>query len=139
MEAAGVQATPGPVRAGVAEPTGIFMPANHDEPPGWQDMCRESGINPDEVRLIHERYAAYRQFTNEGTADQIPLERWFRFYHLEKTSEGIQAGAPSEGCSADGDAVNDACLKRPAEFLRVLLAFDRSRPANYGSGGGSTG
>ena len=102
---------------------------------GWQALCRQHAIDPVEVRLIHERYEAYRRFTDGGDGDAIPLDLWFRFYHREKTSEGIQAGAPVEGCSADGDAVNNACLKKPAEFLRVLLAYD----AGEGTAGGTTG
>ncbi len=98
----------------------------------WQAMCRAAGIEPDEVRLVYRRYEAYRRFTETASGEAIPLERWFRFYHREKTSEGIQAGAPAAGgCSAGGDAVNDACLKRPAEFLRALMA--------YGSVGGTGG
>ena len=69
----------------------------------WQALCREQDISTDEVRLVYERYEAYRRFTDAGLGEAIPLERWFRFYHLEKTSEGVQAGAPVDGCSADGD------------------------------------
>ncbi len=90
----------------------------------WQRMCRDAGIDPNEVRLVHQRYEAYRRFTEKASGEAISLDRWFRFYHLEKTSEGIQAGTPvSAGGSADGDAVNNACLKKPAAFLRVLLAY----------------
>jgi hypothetical protein len=95
----------------------------------WQAMCLGERIDPAEVRLVYERYAAYRRFTEQGTRAALPLERWFHFYHLEKTSEGIQAGSPVAGCAADGDAVNDACLSRPRAFLRVLSAYgaDASR------------
>lgn len=93
----------------------------------WEGMCRAEGIDPDEVRRVYRRYEAYRRFTESASGEAIGLERWFRFYHLEKTSEGIQAGAPTPGgCSADGDVINDACLKRPAEFLRVLIAYGRA-------------
>lgn len=94
---------------------------------GWRELCRREGIAETEVRLVHERYAAYRRFAAGGSGDPIPLDRWFRFYHLEKTSEGVQAGGPPPGGAADGDGINDACLQRPAAFLRVLLAYDRSR------------
>ena len=92
---------------------------NHD----WQSLCRQASIDPAEVRLVYQRYAAYRSFTQGGAGEPISLAQWFRFYHLEKSSEGVQAGPLPGGCSADGDAVNDACLKKPAEFLRVLMAF----------------
>ncbi len=97
----------------------------------WQGLCQQASIDPDEVRLVYDRYAAYRRFTEGGGGEPISLAQWFRFYHREKTSEGAQAGPLPGGCSADGDAVNNACLKKPAEFLRVLEA--------YGKAGGVTG
>ncbi len=90
----------------------------------WLELCRAAGIDPQEVKLIYERYDAYRKFTEAGTGSAVPLAQWFRFYHLEKSSEGLQAGAPTEGCSADGDAVNNDCLRRPGEFFEVLEAYD---------------
>jgi len=93
----------------------------------WLELCRAAGIDPQEVQLIYDRYDAYRGFTEETTAVAISLEQWFRFYHLEKSSEGLQAGAAVEGCSADGDAVNNACLRRPGEFLEVLQVYDAVR------------
>ena len=93
----------------------------------WLELCQSTGIDPQEVRLIHDRYAAYRSFTEKNSGSVISLEQWFRFYHLEKNSEGLQAGAPVDGCSADGDAVNNACLQRPAEFLEALIAYDAVR------------
>jgi len=97
----------------------------------WRGLCRQEGIDPAEVRLVYERYDAYRRYTEGGSGDPIGVDQWFRFYHREKTSEGVQAGAVPEGCSADGDAVNNACLAKPAVFLRVLIA--------YGNAGGVSG
>jgi hypothetical protein len=97
----------------------------------WRGLCREEGIDPAEVRLVYERYDAYRRYTDGGAGDPLGVDQWFRFYYREKTSEGIQAGAVPEGCSADGDAVNNACLAKPAVFLRVLIA--------YGNAGGVLG
>ncbi len=93
----------------------------------WREHCLSTGIDPQDVRLIHARYDAYRDFTEKNSGSAIPLEQWFRFYHLEKNSEGLQAGAPADGCSADGDAVNNACLLRPVEFLEALIAYDAVR------------
>jgi len=95
----------------------------------WPELCDLAKIDPNEVRLIYERYDAYKGFTVKRVGESISLEQWFRFYILEKNSEGMQAGAPVEGCSADGDAVNNACLKRPGDFLQVLKAYDAARIA----------
>lgn len=105
------------------------MTQQHEQ--DWQSLCRQASIDPDEVRLVYDRYEAYLRFTAGGSAEPISLAQWFRFYYREKTSEGAQAGPLPGGCSADGDAVNNACLKKPAEFLHVLEA--------YGRAGGVTG
>ena len=94
----------------------------------WQALARDYRIDPDEVRLVFARYEAQRAF-NAGRGAGLPLARWFEFYHLEKSSEGAQAGPAPSGCSVDSDAVNNACIYRPAEFLKVLQAFAREREA----------
>jgi len=56
---------------------------------------------------------------------------WTEFY---RTTTGYLLRFPGLAdfeVSADGDAVNNACLKKPAEFLQVLQA--------YGKAGGATG
>ena len=90
---------------------------------GWEALCGELGVNPEEVRIVFERYDAHRQFAAGGAGDPLPVAQWFRFYHLEKSSEGEQTGPAPSGCSVDNDAVNNACIRRPAEFLRVLTAY----------------
>jgi hypothetical protein len=93
----------------------------------WLNLCSEQGIDPDEVRLVFDRYDAHRRYTKGNEGDSIALEQWFRFYHMEKASEGEQAGPAPSGCSVDSDAVNNACIKRPGPFLIVLQAYDASR------------
>ena len=90
----------------------------------WLQMCGEEGISPDEVRLVFDRYDAYRRYTKGKIGDSIALEQWFSFYHMEKASEGEQTGPAPSGCSVDSDAVNNACIKRPGPFLTVLKAYD---------------
>ena len=88
----------------------------------WQSLAHEKRIDPDEVRLVFERYDAQRRF-NRGRGTPLALEQWFRFYHLEKSGEGEQSQPAPSGCSVDSDAVNNACIRRPAEFLQVLKAY----------------
>jgi hypothetical protein len=100
----------------------------------WLQMCVDEGISPDEVRLVFERFDAYRRYNKGGEETSVALEQWFRFYHMEKASEGDQAGPAPSGCSVDSDAVNNACIRRPGPFLTVLKAYcaakggDESRP-----------
>jgi len=91
--------------------------------PDWLTLCHEEGIDPDEVRLVFVRYDAYRQYAGSDRDTQITLDQWFRFYHLEKTSEGQQTGPAPSGCSVDSDAVNNACTHRPGPFLKALKAY----------------
>ncbi len=90
---------------------------------GWLALCREQRIDPDEVRIVFSRYDAYRRYADNGRDSSIDLDQWFKFYRMEKASEGEQAGPPPSGCSIDSDAVNNACIKRPGPFLMVLKAF----------------
>ncbi|MAF84455.1 MAG: hypothetical protein CL797_10185 [Chromatiales bacterium] len=98
-----------------------------ERPDQWLELCRTSGINPQEVQLIYGRYDAYRAFTEQKTGSSLPLAKWFHFYQLEKSSEGLQVNIPAESCLADGDAVNNACLRHPAAFLKALKAYDASQ------------
>ena len=94
-----------------------------DKRPAWQDLARAHRIDPEEVRLVFERYDAQRRFHARGRSEPIALAQWFEFYRLEKATEGRQAGPAPGGCSVDSDAVNDACIDRPTEFLQVLEAY----------------
>ena len=89
----------------------------------WLKMCRESSIDPEEVRLVFARYDAYRKYTDANRGATIAIDQWFKFYHMEKASEGDQAQPAPSGCSVDSDAVNNACIKRPGEFFEVLHAY----------------
>lgn len=96
---------------------------SHGNKPVWLELCRESGIDPEEIRLVFTRYDAYRKYTSTSRSGTIALHQWFGFYRMEKASEGEQAQPAPSGCSVDSDAVNNACIKRPAEFLKVLQAY----------------
>ncbi len=89
----------------------------------WLDLCREERIDPDEVRLVFDRYAVFKKFHEEKQGAEITLDQWFRFYHMEKATEGDQTGPSPSGCSVDSDAVNNACIKRPGPFLTIMKAY----------------
>ncbi len=93
--------------------------------PGWEALAARRQIDPDEVRLVYARYAAQHRHAQAGQREPLPLQRWFRFYVLEKSSEGRQAGPVPGGCSVGSDAVNHACIERPQAFLEVLVAYTR--------------
>lgn len=89
----------------------------------WMSFCSAEGIDPEEVRMVFARYDAYRQFNKTKQGASISLGQWFRFYHLEKASEGREVGPAPSGCSVDSDAVNNACISRPGPFLVALKAY----------------
>jgi hypothetical protein len=89
----------------------------------WLGLCRAERIDPDEVRLVFNRYDAFRKFNEGRQGASITLDQWFQFYHMEKASEGAGTGPSPSGCSVDSDAVNNACIKRPGPFLTVLKAY----------------
>lgn len=89
----------------------------------WQEICRAERIDPEEVRLVFSRYDAYRRFAGGSADDAAALDQWFGFYRMEKASEGEQTGPAPSGCSVDSDAVNNACIKKPAQFLQALQAY----------------
>ena len=93
--------------------------------PRWLLLCERYRIDPAELKVVFARYQAHRRFAQQGGDGAIPLERWFRFYVLEKSSEGEQAGIFTE---APHDTINDACLARPRRFLEVLQAYSREEP-----------
>jgi hypothetical protein len=87
----------------------------------WTGACRAEGLDPGEVRLVLERYRAYRAYYLDGRrGEPLPVETWFTWYHRETASEtGQQAPAPS-GCSVDDDARNRGAVRKPQAFLRLL-------------------
>ena len=95
----------------------------------WLKLCHESSIDPEEVRVVFARYDAYRKYTNASRGATIAIDQWFKFYHMEKASEGDQAQPAPSGCSVDSDAVNNACIKRPAEFFQVLQVYAGDKSA----------
>jgi hypothetical protein len=93
----------------------------------WLALAREHCIDPEEVRMVYGRFDAQRRFYASGRGKPMALGRWFEFYRMEKATEGPRAAGPApSGCSVDSAAVNEACIERPAEFLRVLEAYARA-------------
>jgi hypothetical protein len=86
--------------------------------PSWKAACKSEAMDPGEVEMVADRYVAYRDFM-AGKPGALEIADWFRFYRMEKESEIGSDGVVS-GCSATGDAIEQACLARPREFLAVL-------------------
>ena len=67
----------------------------------------------------------YRKYTAQQGAEILPLARWYRWYRVEKLSEGHGLRqAPAAGCSVDATADSGASGMPVSEgdFLALLRA-----------------
>ncbi|MBM4196929.1 MAG: hypothetical protein FJ197_07505 [Gammaproteobacteria bacterium] len=90
----------------------------------WLALCRAAGFDPAEVRLVMGRYQAYRRFYARSRSEPLALPDWFSWYHQETASEVQQNAPTASGCSIDPNAESRGAIRRPAEFVKVLLAFE---------------
>lgn len=105
-----------------------------DSSPGdWVSVCRAEGLDPAELRVVLDRYRAYRAYHQQGRgAAPLPLTGWFAWYRMETGSEaGQQAPSPS-GCSVDDGASNRGAIRKPAAFLRILQQMLAAESGNPG-------
>lgn len=97
-------------------------PMNLTQRKDWQARCRAAGMDPDEVAMVADRYAAYRRYN--AAAGGLPLEGWFRFYRLEKESElGDNAQGLVSSCSATGEGNAHQYLSNPGSFLALVRDY----------------
>jgi len=94
----------------------------------WPDECRSAGIDPGEVERVAGYYDKYRQYTLAAHAEPLVLDRWFRWYHIEKASEAAGQGAAPAGCSVDDQSQGNSLIRQPDVFLKMLkLCVTRSQ------------
>jgi len=93
----------------------------------WQAEAREIGLDPDEIRRVSDRYDMYASYTASQDAEVLPLDRWYKWYRIEKLSEGhgmIQP--PAQGCSVSADAPGDLPsgeVVSEKAFLQLLTLY----------------
>jgi len=98
----------------------------------WRQATSELGLDPDEVRRVSERYDMHRDYNLKQNAEVLPLDRWYKWYRMEKLSEGhgmIQP--PAQGCSISGAADSDVPtgeVVSEAAFLRLLELYRAGQP-----------
>lgn len=96
---------------------------NLTERRAFSERCRAQGMDPDEVAMVADRYAAYRRYTG-ADAGGLSLPGWFRFYCLEKESElGDNAKGVVSSCSATGEANPHQYLAQPGPFLALVQEY----------------
>ena len=90
----------------------------------WRDRCAELGLDPQEVKAVSSRYDMYRKYTDAQGGDTLPLPRWYKWYRVEKLSEGHAMRTPPEvGCSITTAAPAAGAVVSEGDFLQLLEAY----------------
>ncbi|MGI9309089.1 MAG: hypothetical protein ACR2P6_07495, partial [Gammaproteobacteria bacterium] len=103
---------------------GIKSKAMNTSAPDWQQKCTATGLDPEDVRKVSTRYDMYKEYTDKSTAETLPLARWYKWYRIEKLSEGhAMAAPPVDGCSVTTSDGGDGPVVSEQEFLEILLQY----------------
>ena len=95
---------------------------NSKEP--WQLRCAELGLDTQEVKSVSRRYDMYERFTGSQGSQVLPLDRWYKWYRIEKLSEGhAMLAPPVAGCSVGPDTVASGPAVSEEEFLQLLILY----------------
>ena len=74
------------------------------------------------------RYDMYREYTDNQGGNTLDLPRWYKWYRVEKLSEGhAMAAPPVQGCSVETGTEAQGPVVGEAEFLDILEQFRATR------------
>ena len=95
----------------------------------WRQRCRTIGLDPQEVKSVSRRYDMYREYTDAQGGNTLDLPRWYKWYRVEKLSEGhAMLTPPAQGCSIGPDTQETGGpVIGEQEFLELLLAYRETR------------
>ena len=94
----------------------------------WRQRCRSHGLDPQEIKAVSTRYDMYREYTDGQGAESLDLQRWYKWYRVEKLSEGhAMTTPPVQGCSIEPGTETSGPVVSEAEFLAILELFRASR------------
>ena len=66
----------------------------------------------------------YQRYTDENGGDTLPLDRWYKWYRIEKLSEGHAMQAPPEpGCSIEVGTQRTGGVISEHDFLQLLVSY----------------
>jgi hypothetical protein len=93
----------------------------------WRIRCTELGLDPQEVKAVSGRYDMYARYTGAQGSEVLSLERWYKWYRIEKLSEGhAMLTPPVAGCSVGPDTAAVGPVVSETDFLHLLKLY-RSR------------
>ncbi len=97
----------------------------------WQDKALSYGLDPEEIPKVYQRYAMHKAYNEKMDAEVLPLANWYKWYRVEKLSEGhAMTQAPAEGCSVSEAApgqIPSGPLATESEFLEMLVMYQESQ------------
>lgn len=90
----------------------------------WRNRCRELGLDPQEVKSVSSRYDMYKTFTDAQGGDTLDLPRWYKWYRVEKMSEGhAMLAPPVQGCSVGPETDTEGPVISEPDFLQLLELY----------------
>ena len=97
---------------------------NSSAKPGWRSRCKRLGLDPQEVKAVSSRYDMYATYTSEQGAEVLDLARWYKWYRVEKLSEGhAMQTPPAQGCSVDAETEPRGPAVSEQDFLELLTDY----------------
>jgi len=90
----------------------------------WRTRCSELGLDPQELKSVSGRYDMYKRFTDDQGGNTLPLARWYKWYRVEKLSEGhAMLTPPAADCSVGQEAAGPGPVVGEATFLELLQLY----------------
>jgi hypothetical protein len=97
---------------------------NNASPQNWRVRCAALGLDPQEVKSVSSRYDMYQRYTDEHASETLDVPRWYKWYRVEKLSEGHgMLTPPAAGCSVGPDAESAGPIVSEADFLELLHLY----------------
>jgi hypothetical protein len=92
----------------------------------WRARCTELGLDPQEIKAVSGRYDMYKRYTDQHSGDTLNLPRWYKWYRVEKLSEGhAMLTPPANDCSIDSGAMAGGPAVSEQDFLALLQLYRR--------------
>ena len=93
----------------------------------WRQRCRQIGLDPQEVKSVSARYDMYKDYTDQHANETLDLARWYKWYRVEKLSEGhAMTTPPAQGCSIGPETEPAGPVVEESDFLELLELYRAS-------------
>jgi hypothetical protein len=101
---------------------------NSTAPIHWRTRCKQLGLDPQEVKSVASRYGMYQSYTAQQGVEVLDLPRWYKWYRVEKLSEGhAMQSPPEQGCSVGPETQSQGPVISEHDFLALLQDYRATR------------